>query len=613
MHRKRTQLTLCILSLFLTICILISGCVPDHHDPEPTTAAPYLEQSPSGYEHLEEKRLAVQRDFDERMEALFQNEIRASQLEMHFLLKDPSTHGITAAENLYSPISLSAMQERKEQRESLQDYLDSIDSSLLTTEQKITYRILQSLLQTEALGDGLELYTQPLATTIGTQAQLPILLCEYQFDQKEDVDTYLELLAGIDEYYNEILEFEQQKADAGLMMSDTSIDHIIESCEHYLLMPGDNFMIDTFNSRLDGLTFLSEEEKQEYRAQNEAVLESDFVPAYQALIDGLTKLKGTGTNELGLCGYENGKQYYEYLVYSQTGTSYASIDDLLAAMEKTMNQSLMKTTELLKKNPKLIDAYDRATYRYTEPADIMASLQQEFQDAFPEMPTCSYTFKDVPKALELSLSPAFYLVSPIDAPQENVIYINHNERYSDEPLYHIIAHEGYPGHMYQNVYFHTHCTSNIRKLCSFSGYSEGWATYIEHESYLIDNGLEDEVASLMAENKIATLGLHACLDVYINYKGWTREQTRDYLKTYYQQPESVADSIYDTMIENPANYLSYYVGYMEFQTMRTTAEAKLGKNFDAKAFHTFLLDMGNAPFDVIQSYFSSWLLSQKLN
>ena len=86
---------------------------------------------------------------------------------------------------------------------------------------------------------------------------------------------------------------------------------------------------------------------------------------------------------------------------------------------------------------------------------------------------------------------------------------------------------------------------------------------------------------------------------------------REYLQRYYNQPDSAVESLYDAMVENPANYLSYYVGCMEIRNMRRTAEEQLKDRFDLKAFHKFILDIGDAPFDVIQAYFSTWLEEQK--
>lgn len=611
MRTIRKQIYSKLLIPVLLSASLLSGCRTRSETPAPSTAAPFAEENPTDYEHFEEKQILARKKFDELTRTLFLDEIGTEQINLHYLLKDPSAYGITGAEYLYAPVTLEFLEENREDRMELTSRLETIETSLLTNDQKITMRVLQSFLRTESLSDGLELYYQPLATTIGVQAQLPILLSEYAFYRKQDIDDYLKLLDGIDEHYQQIMEFEKQKAEAGLMMNDTSIDHVIESCESYLLKPGDNFMIETFNSRLEEVPGLTEEEKETYRQKNSELLDTAFLSAYKTMIEELKGLKGTGVNEQGLCGYPDGKKYYRYLVYSLTGTSYSSIPDLLKAIESQLLESLTETSELLKNQPELAKQCESYRYRQTKPEAIMEELKTLAQKDFPLLPACNYTFKAVPTALELSLSPAFYLVSPLDDSRNNVIYINHNPRFSDNQLYNVIAHEGYPGHLYQNVYFHTTCESDLRKLISFQGYSEGWATYVEQLSYTWDNGLDPELGHLLAANASASLGLHACLDIYVNYMGWDKEKVKTYLENFYSDPGSVADDIFYAMVENPGNYLSYYVGYLEFLNMRKTAEAQLGNRFDAKEFHTFLLDMGNAPFDVIQSYFTSWLMKQK--
>lgn len=600
------------LALSLAMTCLLGGCLPHRNDPAATTAAPYLEETLETYEHYSEKQQQVQKQFARLEAELFRDEIGTTQLDLHYQLKNPSAFGISQAKYLYAPMTLDFIAESKTEREALKQTLDAFDPALLGEDQRITLRILQSFLRTEAMSDGLELYSQPLASKIGIQAELPILLCEYRFSHKEDVDDYLKLLAEIDEYYTQIMEFERKKADAGLMMSDTSIDHVIESCESYLLVPGSNFMIDTFNSRLEDVPDLSDDERTAYQAQNAALLESDFVPAYQILIDGLQTLKGTGTNGSGQSGYPDGKAYYKYLVYSNTGTSYRSIDDLLSAIQQTLDDCLKEISQLTKDYPSLSAEFTSYQFRQTEPTAIMEELKQTTTADFPELPACSYTLKDVPQALELSLSPAFYLTSALDDIQDNVIYINRNERYATNKLYNTLAHEGYPGHLYQKVYFNNNCKSDLRKIFAFPGYSEGWATYVEQLSYSFDNGLKPELSRMVAANSMASLGLHATLDICINYLGWDKAKVRDYLARYYSDPDSITDAMYEAMVENPANYLSYFVGCMEFQNIRKTAEKELGSKFNAKEFHRFLLDMGNAPFDVIQPYFTAWLNEQKL-
>ncbi|MCC8059649.1 MAG: DUF885 domain-containing protein [Clostridiales bacterium] len=569
-------------------------------------------QTAAGYEQYEEQQLVLQTEFDEEMDELFRSEISSSLINLHYLLKDPSSRGIPGAENLYEPITLDAVDESLTQRAELSARLESFDPAQLRENQRLTQLILQSMLNTETLADGLELYAQPLEPAIGIQSQLPILLSEYIFYQKSDIDDYLSLIAGLDEYYQQILAFEQQKAEAGLMMSDTSIDHVIESCEAYLLVPGDNFLIDTFAERLETLPGLTTEEKNAYIEQHAALLESDFVPAYQLLIDGMRALKGSGSNELGQSGFPRGKEYYRYLVYAATGTSYSSVEKLLADMEDTVADCLRETSALLRANPELLQEIDNYRHSVTDPANIMEALKEFSQDEFPALPACNYALKNVPAALEHSLSPAFYLISPLDDYQNNVIYINQSSRYDSYDLFSTLAHEGYPGHLYQNVYFHTSCDSDLRRLLSFTGYAEGWATYVEQLSYTMDPALRPELGRLLAANAMATLGIHACLDIYVNYLGWTKEQVSDYLAHYFEPSDTLVDDMFYAMVDTPSNYLSYFVGCMEIQDMRRTAEKTLGDRFSALEFHTFLLDMGSAPFDVIRPYFNTWLISQQM-
>lgn len=615
MHKLRIKTTSIILAALVLCCAVLGGCQVKR------PAAPSVPETASGaagtestgsQEQVKAQALKEQERFQKEMEELFCSEISETQVNMHFMLKDPSRFGISKAKNLYPSLAPEKLEEARQSQQELKELLDTFDPALLTESQRLTLQILDSYLATEKRTQGLELYYQPLAVTIGVQAQLPILLAEYEFRGKQDVEEYLELVAGIDEYYQDIMDFEKRKAEAGLMMSDRTIDHVIESCESFLLVPGDNFMTQTFDTRLEQVAGLTEEEKAGYRQLHAQALEQHFLPAYQLLIDGLTALKGTGTNEGGQCGYPRGKEYYEYQVYAATGTSCPSVDELLKDVERTMEDGLISTSLLLRKYPELIHEVDSYAFRQTEPEGIMEELKTLTQEDYPALPACSYTFKMVPKALELSLSPAFYLVSPLDDYENNTIYINGNPQFAGSDLYTVIAHEGYPGHLYQNVYFNTQNHDNVRKLISFPGYSEGWATYVERESYIMDNGLRPEMGQLLADNYIAALGLHACLDIYINYKGWTREQVKEYLQRYYNQPDSAVESLYDAMVENPANYLSYFVGCMEIRNMREEAESRLGNRFDLKEFHKFILDMGDAPFDVIRGYFGEWMKGQEM-
>ncbi|MDR2022060.1 MAG: DUF885 domain-containing protein [Hungatella sp.] len=595
----------CFLSIILAVSLLCA-CAPTNKSPATS--------SWSGYEQYHARDLSAQNKFDQFTNDLFRDEISESGISFHFSIADPASRGLDTVPLTLGDFSLEKMKQGTKELLDLKKNLDGFNPRQLTDEQKLTWQILRSYIETELGSDGLELYAQPLTTTIGIQAQLPILFSEYAFYTRDDVDHYLALLSTIDDYYGQILEFEKQKSEAGLFMSDASADHLLKSCEAYLIQPDHSFLADTFNTRVDALTDLTAEEKASYKEKNLKVLEEHFIPAYKNLVNGITALMGTGTNDKGLSWYPKGKEYFEYLVHSNTGTSYDSIRSLTKAIEKQLNSDIQAIGQITKEHPEVLDHLENYSFNYTKPEEILESLKYQISKDFPELPPCNYTVKYVPSSLEASLSPAFYLVPPLDRYEDNVIYINGNPRFQNDDLYTTLAHEGYPGHLYQNVYFLSRKPSDLRSILTFSSYSEGWATYVEFYSYTLDNGLPPELGELLAHNTAVTLGIYAYLDICINYEGWDKEQTAKYLGTFYNiEKTDIADSIYSSLIENPTNYMEYYVGYMEIMEMRNTAKKILKDDFNLKDFHTFLLDIGPAPFSVIQPAFRSWLSKQLRN
>ncbi len=593
-----------ILAATLTASLLF-GCAPPNSKPTQSVTE-------STYEKFQAGKQTAQQQFDAFTDSVFKEEVVKNTVNFHYTLADPAARGLKDVPVTFGDFSLDHMKKELEEIKEMQKKLREINIRELTEEQKLTYQILDEFLTTELSAEGLELYSQPLTTTIGIQTQLPVLLAEYPFYSKQDADTYLALLSTIDTYYSQLIEFEKLKAEAGLFMSDASADHVVQSCEGYLIQPDHSFLYETFNTRIDGLEGLTQEEKDAYKAQNLKVLEEHFVPAYKILVDGLTGLMGKGTNEMGLYYYPKGKEYFEYLVNSNVGTSYQSVDDLKKAIEKQMAYDILALGKLTNEQPDTIEKVEAYEFRYKEPGEIMEVLRTQITEDFPELPECSYTIKYVPEALENALSPAFYLVPPIDRYKDNVIYINGNPRFESADRYTTLAHEGYPGHLYQNVYFLAKDTCDLRSVLSFSSYSEGWATYVEHYAYTLDNGLDPAVGKALAYNSSVVLAIYALLDIAINYEGWDQERVEKYLSNFFDvEGSNVAEDIYYSLVENPTNYMEYYVGYLEIREMRNTAEKVLKDDFDLKAFHTFLLDIGPAQFSIIQPQFQLWLEKQR--
>ena len=621
--KQRTQKYLhAILALVLSLC-LITGCsLFPNSTPEAgknTAQATTIEAATdSSSDDLSDQPdeaalAAAQEAFDQYTEDLFKQEAAQSFLTLHYMLADPESYGITDYDRTLGTASAKDAKKDIEELKQIRSDLDQMDSRLLSKDQLLTYTILSSYVNTLLSADGLELYDQPLSTTLGIQSQLPVLLSEYTFYRKQDVDDYLSLLSSIDTYYDSIIAFETQRADADLGMCDTVIDNIIRSCNAYLIDADHSFMAETFASRLDEMGGLSDQEKADYKAKNKKAIDEHFVPAYERLISGLEGLKGRGSNDKGLYYYPEGRKYYEYLVNASTGTSYSDVSALKQAINKQMAAELTAVNQLLSDDSSLGDKLEISAFTLTDPKEILEDLKAQCQADFPPVDDCNYTIKNVPKTLEGFLSPAFYLTVPIDRPQDNSIYIN-NQSTDAGSLYTTMAHEGYPGHMYQTNYFNQHNTCNLRNVLDFQGYAEGWGTYAEYYAYSLNNGLDENMGQLLQHNSAFTLALYALLDINIHYEGWNMDQVREYLNMYFQIDDpSVISSIYYEIVENPANYLTYCTGYLELSNMREEAKQRLGSRFSLLEFNRFILDIGPAPFSVIRNYFTQWLIQNGEN
>ncbi len=116
----------------------------------------------------------------------------------------------------------------------------------------------------------------------------------------------------------------------------------------------------------------------------------------------------------------------------------------------------------------------------------------------------------------------------------------------------------------------------------------------------------------MAHDSAISLAVSALLDIYIHYDGWGKEEVSNFLKEEFGDfSKEAIDDIYGAIVDNPVNYLQYYIGYLEIANMRRMGEEGK-KGFREKDFHTFLLEMGPAPFSIIKSRFEKESWNEKM-
>lgn len=570
----------------------------------------------------------VNHQFEAFTDALFTADVSSNALNLHYTLAHPEELGITeysVSLGCFDPAQVSAGRIAYENRRSA---LEAFSYEQLNQENRLTRDILCLAYETELLPGNNYLLEEYLSPSLGSQAQLPVLLAEYTFRKEQDVQDYLKLLASVDTYFKGILTFEQLKSQNGTFMSDETVDRIVSQCSAFIETPEENYLASVFTEKLSALSGLSEKKQQAYGKLHEKILREQVLPAYQSLIDGLYLLKGTGKNTGGLCGFTGGKAYYEYLLKSNCGI-YESVSDIQTRLLKQLQLDMSECGEIINRNPKILSELSRSGSKGSSgsasdavpgsasgsastsessgssddasPQEILENLQEKLTRDFPQAPDTSYEVKYVHEDLEAYLSPAFYLTPPVDTLSPNDIYINRYANLTGIQLFTTLAHEGFPGHLYQTVTFAATDPPRIRHVMNMGGYVEGWATYVETYAYGYADA-DPDLSRLEWLNRSLNLCLLSLLDTGIHYDGWDRIKAAEFLSNFGISNPDIQEEIYQVIVEDPANYLKYYMGYLHFLDLREDQKAELGSDFDIREFHRKILEIGPCQFPVLEKY-----------
>lgn len=535
--------------------------------------------------------------FSDFCTTLFREEMKSNTMNLHFTLKDPKAAGIDSYEITLGSLSGDSPHNQARQLKKLSEELKKYSHRSLGEKERLTCRLLSDYISRQQNLAAYPYYDEPLTPSGGVTSQLPVLLAEYPFGNTRDIEDYLGLLSQMDTYFSGILDYEQKKADAGLFMSDEACLKVIEGCEVFTEHPDDNFLIDTFSNRLNAMDGLTDTQKNAYLKQHSKVLSDHVIPAYRQMIKGLTMLLGRGHNNWGLCNFPEGKAYYEAVVSADTGCD-DSVEDLFSQIAKARREDLTFCQNLLEKNPKLASQSPKPDAALKEENSMLSRLQKEILTDFPAPPQTEVEICHVDPALSEYLAPAFYITAPIDDISHNRIYINDAKNDTDIYYFTTLAHEGYPGHLYQTICTSSYGAPEVLSLLNYPGYTEGWATYTEMQSFYYA-GLDPDLASLLQHNQAATLSLYATADIGIHYFGWEKEKNAAFWSEYGVDDTATVKRITDLILEEPGNYLKYYVGYLKFRQMREQLALE-NKSFSVSAFHETILRTGPSPFSVLE-------------
>ncbi len=567
--------------------------------------------------------------FERYTETLFLSELSGNTLNLHYTLAYPEKYDLKQKAVLPVYTSNPTANDDKEEILSSIKTLSSISKDKLNPDDAYTYDLLTRYLNLQLKGSSFTYYNEPFSPNSGIQSGLPILLADYTFRRKQDVEDYLDILEQSRAYLEGLLQYETEKAASGLFMSDSSAQKIINQCSVIMdkdaLSNGTHFLHITFSERLSSLTkenLITKEEEEAFLSENDRLLTTVMAPAYEQIADTFTLLMGKGQNERGLCYFPQGKAYYEYLFTSVTGSN-RSIAEVKRLLFEDFKENYHSLLAVISEYPEVgaLSASEDYSLPLSHPDEMLTALKRRAKKEFPAFPEVTSPkdgvfrakaiIKTVSSSMENYCSPAYYLTPPVDDMTQNIIYINPKNNPDHLNLYTTLAHEGYPGHLYQTVYSQLYMSQNdtscIRYLLHYGGYVEGWAYYAEDASYEYAKEYVKDNASAMAYyeacrlNRNLHIAMYSLLDIAIHYDGATFSQVQKILASIGISNPETAFNIYEYIREEPCNYLKYYIGFLEMKSLREEAESMWGEHFTPYLFHKFVLETGPSDFTGLKS------------
>lgn len=483
-----------------------------------------------------------------------------------------------------------------------------INREELPVERQFSYDVLQHILTDMAEQPEYEYYYEPLTEYSGLQANLPLSFALFELKNTTDVEDYLKLLADMPRYLGQVLAYEQKRAELNMFMTEPALDAILEDCQTIIDSRDTSFLYATFNDAIDQLTTLTPDQAQAYKDRNASLLQKEYIDSYKTLYDGLKALrKSCRSYEEAAIYNDTQRSFFEYSMQSEAGNDL-SVEETLEMLKNEFFYLLYDALSIQDQNPNIFSESENL------PNGVSSGNTQQDLDylktviapILPALPNHNLTLTDVPEELQDMFSPAAYVIPALDDWKDNIIYIN--TATEDPTLLLTLAHEGYPGHLFQYVYQRSlEDVGVMQRVYNFGGYAEGWAQFaefliVQNQTKYNQDYLRYQFDFSMLFNSI----LPAMISIMVNYYGYSQEALENYITAIGLDGTAYAANYYDLVIDQPYYFFQYAVGYSQIAQLYRDELDNLGEKFDLASFLKTYLDLGPGYYEQIREQMDVW-------
>lgn len=534
----------------------------------------------------------AEESFSDFEDELFQEMMSEDYTTLHFSLRDYQKYGIEKPE---VNIGDASWDDYKDSVEDCDEYLKKLQSfdydSLSETEQK-DYRTIAFYLERNKELNSYPYFDWAFNSAEGVIDNLLTTFTEFVFYEKEDIDDYLATLASVPAYLDQCLENTKKQAAKGYFLTDAMLKATEDAIEKFVDKKDDNELIKIFDKNIDAFDGLSAEEKEAYKKKNQEIVLNAYIPSYEKVAEELQKLKGSRKADYNVSSLDGGSEYYAALARYKTSID-ADVETILDICTQYIEKSVDELYDIMQNHSEVTEE----TLDFDSAEDVLSYLEGHL-DAFPVLDKVYYNVQYLDPSVANDSIVAYYLSPPVDDMRDNVIKINGDNVSDVIDLYTTLAHEGFPGHLYQTNYYIQQQPSLLRTQLTMMGYQEGWGMFAEGQALHV-SGLSEYASEYQKINIELNYVLSAAVDLGVNGLGWSTKDVSKYLDRL-DLNSSIAKDLYDFATLQPGTILPYGVGIAMFELLENKAKNALGNDFDQKAFNEVLLNDGNRPFEVVE-------------
>lgn len=530
--------------------------------------------------------------FSDFEDELFQEMMSEDYTTLHFSLRDYQKYGIEKPDVNIGDASWDDYEDNVEDCDEYLKKLQSFDyDSLSETEQK-DYRTISFYLERNKELNSYPYFDWAFNSAEGVIDNLLTTFTEFVFYEKEDIDDYFATLASVPAYLDQCLENTKKQAAKGYFLTDAMLKATEDAIEKFVDKKDDNELIKIFDENIDAFDGLSTEEKEAYKKKNQEIVLNAYIPSYEKVAEELQKLKGSRKADYNVSSLDGGSEYYAALARYKTSID-ADVETILDICTQYIEKSVDELYDIMQNHSEVTEE----TLDFDSAEDVLSYLEGHL-DAFPVLDKVYYNVQYLDPSVANDSIVAYYLSPPVDDMRDNVIKINGDNVSDVLDLYTTLAHEGFPGHLYQTNYYIQQQPSLLRTQLTMMGYQEGWGMFAEGQALHV-SGLSEYASEYQKINIELNYVLSAAVDLGVNGLGWSTKDVSKYLDRLALN-SSIAKDLYDFATLQPGTILPYGVGIAMFELLEKKAKNALGNDFDQKAFNEVLLNDGNRPFEVVE-------------